>query len=63
MILKSARHREAEEVDTYAFALDLAQNAVVWRPNDTHDVKQLVLVIPASEQWHTGNHLGEDATT
>lgn len=31
------------------------------RSNDSHDVQELILVIPATEQRHTSYHFGEDA--
>lgn len=31
--------------------------------NDAHNVKQLILVVPTTEERNPGNHLGENAAT
>ena len=48
---------------THRISGNLPQSAIIWGPYYPHDMEQLILVIPPSEEGDPGDHLGEDAAT
>ena len=47
---------------THRLADNLANDSVVRSTNDTHDMEELILVIPPAEQGDASNHLRKDTS-
>ena len=53
------RHDDA----AHRISRNLPQSTIIRGPNNPHDVEQLILVIPSSEERNAGDHLGKDTAT
>lgn len=49
--------------NAYRFADNLADNTIIWCTDDTHDMEELVLIVPSTKERNARNHLCKDATT
>lgn len=45
---------------TYRVGGDLSERTIVGGADDPHDIKKLILIVSASEERHSGDHLSED---